>query len=294
MNYKRIIKSRQVRFAILRTLRWIPDSVMVRVQYRVKTGRWPQIKHPKRFTEKLQTYKLCYRNPLMTQCADKYDVRHYVEEKGMKNILIDLYGIYNKVDEIDLEQLPNSFVAKLTDGTGGQDVFIVEDKNKLDKDIFKSFFNERFGKKDVNPGREWSYRNIGSSRIIIERLLEEEDGLIDYKFFCFNGEPHFLYVISGREMGQIAKLGIYDREFNKLPVYRCDELKDEKILEKPRNYDEMLRIARKLSEDFPHVRVDLYNINGKIYFGELTFYDGSGYFLRLIFCAYFCTGNSAR
>lgn len=103
-------------------------------------------------------------------------------------------------------------------------------------------------------------------------------GLVDYKFFCFNGEPKFLYVITDRKPGEYAHLGIYDMDFNKLPVYREDERRAEYTIAKPKNYDEMVEMARKLSSNFPHVRVDLYNIEGRIYFGELTFYDGSGYF----------------
>ena len=112
---------------------------------------------------------------------------------------------------------------------------------------------------------------------IIEKS-KSRNNLKDYKFFCFNGEPKFLYVVSDRKPGEYAYLGVYDIDFNKLPVYRCDERRAEWEEEKSKNYEEMVEIARKLSADFPHVRVDLYNIDGKIYFGELTFYDGSGYF----------------
>ena len=101
---------------------------------------------------------------------------------------------------------------------------------------------------------------------------------MDYKFFCFNGVPKYLYVVTDRKPGEYAFFGVYDIDFNKLPVYRCDERRQEKTVPKPKNYEKMVEVARKLSEDFPEVRVDLYNIDGKIYFGELTFYDGSGYF----------------
>ena len=114
----------------------------------------------------------------------------------------------------------------------------------------------------------------------MEKIInkEKKNSLIDYKFFCFNGEPKYLYVVTDRKPGEYAFLGGYDIDFNKLPVYRCDERRQIEAVPKPKNYDEMVEIARKLSADFPHVRVDLYNIDGKIYFGELTFYDGSGYF----------------
>lgn len=103
-------------------------------------------------------------------------------------------------------------------------------------------------------------------------------GLTDYKFFCFNGEPKFMYVIPNRSLGEYATLGVYDMQFNKLPVYRCDEHRSEEKVAKPDNFEVMVDVARKLSADFPHVRVDLYNIEGTIVFGELTFYDGSGYY----------------
>lgn len=112
----------------------------------------------------------------------------------------------------------------------------------------------------------------------MDRSSNDRKDLIDYKFFCFKGVPKFLYVISDRNPGKSARLGVYDMSFNKLPVYRADELKQERIIVKPENFEEMVEIARKLSADFPHVRIDLYNIKGKIVFGEMTFYDGSGYF----------------
>lgn len=107
---------------------------------------------------------------------------------------------------------------------------------------------------------------------------ERKNNLIDYKFFCFNGEPKYLYVVTDRKPGEYAFFGVYDIDFNKLPVYRCDERRQVEAVPKPKNYEKMVEIARKLSADFPQVRVDLYNIEGKIFFGELTFYDGSGYF----------------
>ena len=107
---------------------------------------------------------------------------------------------------------------------------------------------------------------------------EKKNNLIDYKFFCFNGEPKYLYVVTDRKPGEYAYFGVYDIDFNKLPVYRRDERRQVEAVLKPKNYEEMVEIARRLSADFPHVRVDLYNIDGKIFFGELTFYDGSGYF----------------
>ena len=290
MNYKSIIRNQQLRFKILRALTWIPDSLMLRLQYFIKMGFWPNFGNPKRFTEKIQLYKMKYRNPVMHQCVDKYEVRKYVESKGLGNILNELYGVYELPDKIDFSILPEKFVIKTTDGSGGQNVIIVKNKNEADfDDILQRLCLWHSRKKSgASLGREWAYEGQYPPRIIIERYLENsadrheynisQPCLTDYKFFCFNGEPKYLYVVSDRKPGEYAYLGVYDIDFNKLPVYRCDECRAEQVETKPKNYEQMVEIARKLSVDFPHVRVDLYNIDGKIFFGELTFYDGSGYF----------------
>ncbi len=282
MNYKKIVKSQSVRFSILRMLAWVPDSIMLRIQYRIKMGFWPDFTHPKRFTEKLQLYKMKYRNPVMHQCVDKYEVRKYVEDKGLGHILNKLYGAYETPDEISLESLPNQFVMKTTTGSGGQNVIIVKDKSNIEIEELRGKLRKWNSSKNLGAlaGREWAYKEC-KPRIIIEELLEDAeklDSLVDYKFFCFNGEPKFLYVITDRKPGEYAFLGVYDIDFNKIPVYRSDERRQEYAVIRPNHFDEMLEAARILSRDFPHVRVDLYNVNGKIYFGELTFYDGSGYF----------------
>ena len=281
MNYKSIIKSQETRLKILSMLTWVPDNLMVRLQYRIQMGFWPNLKNPQRFTEKLQVYKLKYRNPLMHQCVDKYDVREYVKSKGLEDILNDCFGVYDRAEDIDMSKLPKEFVAKTTDGTGGFNVKIVHDKSQLVVDDFCSELNGWLGKKDINAGREWAYSGIKQSRILVERCLHQTPSgggtLVDYKFFCFDGEVRFLYVISDRKDG-VVSLAICDTDFNVLPYYRKDERKMPDAPQKPTHFGEMLDIARKLSEGFPHVRVDLYNIEGKIIFGELTFYDGSGYF----------------
>ena len=282
MDYKKIIKSQSLRFAILHALKWVPDSIMLRLQYRIKTGRWPNLNHPTRYTEKLQLYKMKYRNPVMQQCVDKYEVRKYVESKGLGHILNELYGVYDTADEINFDVLPDKFVIKSTSGGGGCNVIVVKDKATTDFETVRNtaaqWLKDQSGQ--INAGREWAYTGISETKIIIENYLEDKNrsNLTDYKFFCFNGEPKFLYVVSDRKPGEYAYIGIYDISFNKLPIYRCDELRQEYTVAKPKNYEEMVEVARKLSADFPHVRVDLYNVDGKIYFGELTFYDGSGYF----------------
>ena len=192
MNYKNIIKSRELRVKLLTFLGWIPDGIMLRIQYWMQTGRKLNLKAPKRFTEKLQLYKLRYRNPNMLRCTDKYEVRKYIEEKGLGKYLIPLVGIYNNVEDIDFANLPNKFVAKSTDGGGGNQVFICRDKNSISEETFRerlaAWMNARKIKKQA--GREWAYENNFPRRIIIEKLIEADDtkkDLSDYKFFCFNG-----------------------------------------------------------------------------------------------------------
>ena len=281
MDYKKIIRSRNLRLRILKALTWIPDSIMLRIQYYLKFGFFPDFKNPQRFTEKMQIYKMKYRNPILAQCVDKYEVRKYVEDKGLDEHLVDLYGIYNKVEDIVFDDLPEKFVLKNTTGGGGRNVIIVTDKTKCHwEEICHEVNSWRIhhpGKK--NSGREWAYVNMPKTRYLVEQLLEtsEEKGLVDYKFFCFNGRAEYLYVMSDRVLGRDASLAIYDRDFNKTDIYEKGERRATYTLPKPKNYERMLQIADKLSEDFPQVRVDLYNVNGLIYFGELTFYDESGY-----------------
>ena len=277
MNYKRLIKDRNMRLKILSLLNWIPDKVMIKLQYRLKTGRKLNLKNPTRYTEKLQWYKLYYRNPLMSKCADKYDVREYIKSKGLGYILNEIYGVYESPNDINFDKFPNKFVLKRTNGGGGNDVLICKDKSKFDiKNALYKMKKWTITEKN-GGGREWVYYKT-EPRIIAERFIESEsDDLIDYKFFCFKGEPYYLYIINGRKLGEKIKLGIFDLEYNKLQYFRSDENKMLFSPNKPENFEQMINIAKDLSEDFPHVRVDLYNVKGKIIFGELTFFDGSGY-----------------
>lgn len=277
MNYKKIIYSRKLRFRILHAFDWVPDSIMLRIQYIVKMGFLPNLKHPARFTEKLQLYKMKYRNPVMSQCVDKYEVRKYVEGKGLGHILNELYGVYGSIDEIDFDKLPDKFVIKSTTGGGGLDVIVVKDKTKSDIATIKHTIAawRKHKKGSVSFGREWAYSGMGPSRVIIEKYLESPtcQDLIDYKFFCFNGEPKCVQVDTGRFDGH--QQNYYDMLWQSLSVH-CT-YPEGPLLPIPQNFDEMKRLASQLSSDFPFVRVDLYNINGRIYFGELTFYPSSGY-----------------
>ncbi len=274
-GYKNIIKSQKTRFAILRALRFVPDKTMIQLQYRIKLGRKLNIKEPQRYTEKIQWYKLFYRNPLMFQCVDKYCVREYVEKKGLKDILNELYCVADSPEKIDFDMLPNTFALKVTNGS--ETNIFCKDKSCLDIVATKRKLQEFMSMAKASAGREWAYE--GSSKLIIaEKLLEDdstEDGSIsDYKILCFNGTPYCIVFDCDRFLEH--KRNIYDVEWNNLHIATdCPII--EREIPKPDNLCKMLEIARTLSEDFPAVRVDLYNIRGKVIFGELTFYPWSGY-----------------
>lgn len=281
MDYKKLIKSRKARVRILQAFNMVPDKTMVKIQYRIKTGHKLDLKNPKRFTEKLQWYKLNYRDPLMAQCSDKYEVRKYVEKCGLGNILNDLYGVYNSPDEIDFRELPMAFVLKDTLGSGGNSVILVQDKRQMDEEAVRrqmwDWVNEPIDKK--NPGREWVYDGR-RHRIVVEKMLlsKDERDLPDYKFFCFGGKPFCLYFMQNYTMHHsMGEMGFFDCEFHLLPAHRQDFKPITSNLPKPQNFDEMVRIAEILSAGFPHVRVDLFNKNGQILFGEMTFFNASGY-----------------
>ena len=276
MDYKKIIKNQNIRFKILKFLNFIPDKTMVKLQYRIKTGRKLNLKNPQRYTEKLQWYKLNYRNPLMTKCADKYTVREYIESKGLGHILNELYGVYDNVNEIDFDKLPNKFVLKTTNDSDTN--IFCKDKANSDLEEIKKKMNKKIKERTQIPlAREWAYNN-SKRRIICEKLLEDkgtkDNSINDYKFLCFKGKPEFIVYDIDRYIGH--KRNFYDTSWKYLNISSdCPNFGD--IVEKPEKLKEMLEIAKILSEDFPAVRVDLYCIQNKIYFGELTFYPWSGY-----------------
>lgn len=280
MNYKKIFTNRAFRIKLLQTLSFVPDKMIIKLQYRIKTGHRLNLKSPQRFTEKLQWYKLYYRNPLMKQCADKYEVRKYIEQCGLKCILNELYGVYNTPDEIDFDRLPNSFVLKDTLGGGGNSVIIVSDKNLIDRKLIKNIMwnwvNEPIKK---HPGREWIYDGR-KHRIIVEKYIDSDSnecGLIDYKIFVIQGKAEYLYVMAERDIGKTVRVGIYNADYVQLDVYLADKKPLKRNLLKPKNFENMLYIAEKLAYPFPEARVDFYNVNGVIIFGEITFFDASGY-----------------
>lgn len=277
-EYKKIIKSAKMRKIILDMLCFVPDRTMLKIQYRIKLGRKLNLKNPQRFTEKLQWYKLNYRNPLMRQCVDKYKVRKFIVDKGLENILVPLIKKYDSIEEICWDELPNEFVMKATNGGGGLNVVVCRDKTKLNLDeVKKSLESSDPIFKRNSGGREWAYYGL-RRKIVVEELLinkqKPESGIDDYKIFCYGGTPKYIIVDVDRYIGH--KRNFYDTEWNNLHISSDCPTSDREI-NKPENLEEMLLVAKKLSEDFPYVRVDLYNVDSRIYFGELTFYPWSGY-----------------
>lgn len=286
-DYKSVAKSRKARQQILRLFDWVPDCVMVPVQYRIKTGRWPNLKNPQRYTEKLQWLKLNYRDSLMCQCADKVAVRSYVASCGLENILVPLLGVYNSPQEINFDMLPDQFVLKDSLGGGGNEVLICADKDSFDWNNASVRMQEWVvpGRHQKHPGREWVYDTPGSSKILAEVYVAPDfanDGLVEFKFLCFYGKPSYLYVLGNRMLGHSAKLGIFKADdMSRVEAWSSAEsrLTDEPL--RPGCYGEMMDAAARLSEPFPEARIDFYYAGEQsgFRFSEITFFDASGYFL---------------
>jgi hypothetical protein len=279
MHYKKILKNRKSRMKLLDFVSFIPDELMIKMQYRIATGRKLNLKNPQRFTEKLKWYKLYYRNPLLKICSDKYQVRDYVTNKGLGNILVPLIKCYDNPKNFRLIDLPDSFVVKTTLGAGNNQVIVVNNIN----DINKEYFEKKIRKWKLNCfkksiSREWGYESDKEKLIVEENLVTKHNQpILDYKFFCFNGEPKYFYIVSNRNSPKGPNIDIFDIDFQRLYFGRIDLVRSNATYDKPVNFNKMIEIAKILSKDFPHVRIDLYNFNGTIYFSEMTFYNGSGY-----------------
>jgi hypothetical protein len=204
----------------------------------------------------------------MTICADKYAVRDYISKKIGDCFLNELYGVYTTVDDIDLSSLPKSFVLKPSHTSGN--IIICKNKDALNWKKESRKMREWLKDNLYYFTGEWCYKDI-PPRIICERLLD--DSIVDYKIMCFNGEPKCSFICFDRQ--DRLKINIYDLKWKRLPVTRKHPTTDFDM-PKPKNYKLMLEISRKLSKDFPFVRVDFYEVNGKLYFGELTFFPGNG------------------
>ena len=230
------------------------------------------LENPKTLNEKINYYKLHYKNPLMVQCVDKIAVDEYVKSKGLEYILVPKYAIWNSFDEIDVSNLPDSFVIKTNADSGG--VLPVYDKSKFKiNDLNK--IKKSFGNNYSKYKKEWPYGEV-KQKIFAEQYLKDNEHAVpyDYKFFCFNGKVAYLMICTQREKD--VKIDFFDRNCNWMNVERCHHRNNKNRPTKPELFDQMIEISEKLANDFPLVRVDLYQVSGKIYFGELTFFSGSG------------------
>lgn len=267
INLKRIINQQHL-------LRKYTDQEFVIKEYKKRTGRDLNLDNPKRFTEKLQWEKLYYRNPVMTTCVDKIAARKYLKEKGYEDLLMPVFGAYRSVKEIPFEQLPKKCILKASHGSS-MHLIKTEDIQRIPflwKLIMKSWLKMNI----YAEGREWPYKDVRPG-IIVENFVEAktENKLKDYKFFCFNGKPEFIQV--DVDLLKDHRINFYDTSWNLLPIH-CQYPNSEKQVKKPFNFEKMKQIAADLSNTFPHVRVDFYEYDDVLKIGELTFFDGSGFY----------------
>ena len=253
----------------------LPDEQYLKLKYKNVFGRELDLENPKTFNEKLQWLKLHNRKPEYTVMVDKYKVREYIAQMLGEEYLIPLLGVWDDPEDIDFSALPNQFVLKCNHNSG-LGMCICKDKSKLDVPKVKNELRKGLQQNYYLSNREWPYKDV-HRKIIAEKYMEDASGdLKDYKFYCFNGVMKFVMINSDRNTDKPTRADYFDRDFNWLDFtwgYSHAEVKPQK----PEQFEKMVAIAEKLAAGLPHIRVDLYDCNGKIYFGELTFFDGSGF-----------------
>jgi len=275
----KFITERQFRFSILSKYGFLnnwSDEKYLKYKFKLVFGKELNLKNPQTFSEKLQWLKIYDRKPIYTTMVDKYEAKKYVADIIGKEYIIPTLGVWNKFEDIDFDKLPSQFVLKCTHDSGG--LVICRDKSKFDYKFAKKKINKSLKRNYFWQGREWPYKNV-KPRIIAEKYMidNKTQELRDYKFFCFNGEPKMLFIASDRQNPkEETKFDFYDIDFNHLPFINGHP-NSNKHIDKPETFDEMVRLAAILSKDIPHVRVDFYEIAGKLYFGELTFSHWSGF-----------------
>lgn len=255
--------------------KYMDDAKYLSKYYYYKMGHPLNLDSPKAFSEKLQWLKLYDRRPEYTTMVDKYAVKDFVAHIIGNQYIIPTLGVWDKVEDIDFSKLPNQFVLKCTHDSHG--LIICKDKSKLNTSAAKKTLKKALHRNYYSAYREWPYKEV-PPRIIAEKYMEdtETSELRDYKFFCFNGEVKALFIASERYSGTTeTKFDFFDEDFNHLP-FTNGHPNSEQAIKKPTQFELMKEIASKLSRGIPHVRVDLYEVNGKVYFGELTFYHWSG------------------
>lgn len=261
-------------------LGFLPDKLYLSLRYRCQMGHWINWKNPKTFTEKLQWLKVYDYKPEYTQMVDKLTAKDYVAERIGQEYIIPTLGVWDRVEDINWDSLPDQFVLKTTHGGGGCGVVVCSNKANFDRTMAIKKLQISMQSNAGKTYREKPYLNV-SRKIIAEKFIavrkpKQNDKVVDmpdYKFFCFNGEPKFLYISNFPN----HELVFLNTDWSKVEFERSDYKALTNIPPKPENLDEMLDIARKLSKGKAHVRVDLYNVNKHIYFGALTFYTGAGF-----------------
>ena len=255
-----------------------PDSLYLRLMFWSQMGYKLNLKNPRTYSEKLQWIKLYDRNPFYTRLVDKIDVKYYIKERIGEEFIIKTLAIWNDVEDIQIDNLPNKFVLKTNCGGGSNGVIVCKDKNDFDIKEAKIKLKKSLNANIYKTHREWPYKNV-KPRIFAEEYMVDESGceLKDYKFFCFGGKVKALFVATERYRGDhYVKFDYYDENFQHLDIRQSHLNSDNPLVVPPKNFEKMKQISEKLSEGLKHVRVDLYNINGRIYFGEMTFFHYSG------------------
>lgn len=253
----------------------LPDKTYLRWMYYLECGHSLNLDNPQRYNEKLQWLKLYYRNPMWTQMVDKYAVKELVSERVGSEYVVPCLGVWERAEDIEWDKLPIQFVLKTNHDSGNNGVFICRDKSKIDKAKWTKKINASLKRDTSIPGREWPYKDVERC-VFAEDYLEDATGeLRDYKFFCFNGVVKYLFIATERQSGREVKFNYFDADFNDLGIVQHHPMSDKKI-EKPKMFEEMKALAAELSKGLPEVRVDLYEVNGRIYFGEYTFFHHGG------------------
>lgn len=255
--------------------RLIPDRIYLQIVYFKHFRRFINFNNPKTFNEKIHGIKLNYRNEEYTKLVDKYRVKQYITKLIGEEYVIPTLGVWNNVDDIDFKSLPEKFVLKCNNDSGG--IVICKNKKDFDEAKAKSFLKERLKNNGYWYGREWPYKNVKPC-IIAEKYMEDSisKDIKDYKFFCFNGSMEFFDIDIDRFIEHRANY--YDRNGNFLPFGKtyCPPDYTKKI-EMPKNLDKMIELAETISHNTVLSRIDFYEIDGQVYFGEITFYPGSGF-----------------
>lgn len=253
----------------------IPNKFCLKCIYKTRTGRKLNLKNPVLFNEKLQWLKLYNHQDIYTTMVDKYEAKKFIGDRIGYEYVIENLGVWDSVDDIDVSALPDQFVLKSNHDSKG--IYICTDKNTFDLKNAKAFLKKHLDFDYFYAGREWPYKNV-KRRIIAERYMKDlADGeLRDYKFFCFDGEPKALYITQGRDSENETVADFFDMEFNHLDM-KIDHETAPVMPHKPVNFELMKELAAKLSEGVPHLRVDFYEVDGKVYVGELTFFHCGGF-----------------